>query len=194
MTFVYFMRPVSMAGPIKIGCSKWPDERLLTLTTWSPFPLEIVAKVDGDYALERRLHARFAGTLSHREWFHASRDLLSAIAALQRGEPIEKAVDFSIQTGVMPARRWLMSPERKLCVSYQHKLRHAAIRASRIHGERRFLPAAASSIIERWAGWRSRKFVEPLKEELEFLDAILREPSAFCISFEERWPTEARAS
>lgn len=57
--FVYFLKPVGMDGPIKIGCSEYPQRRLLNLMAWSPFPLELLAQIDGDESVERRFHAAF---------------------------------------------------------------------------------------------------------------------------------------
>lgn len=36
-THVYFIKPIGMDGPIKIGCSDKPARRLITLAAWSPF-------------------------------------------------------------------------------------------------------------------------------------------------------------
>lgn len=52
---VYFIRPVGMDGPVKIGGSGVPKNRLNNLMTWSPFPLEVAATDDGGYPLERRI-------------------------------------------------------------------------------------------------------------------------------------------
>ena len=46
--YVYFIKPVGMEGPIKIGCSIMPTERLEGLAVWSPFPLEIVAAIQAE--------------------------------------------------------------------------------------------------------------------------------------------------
>ena len=46
MTYVYFIKPIGMDGPIKIGCSVSPDRRRETLEWWCPFPLEILAEIE----------------------------------------------------------------------------------------------------------------------------------------------------
>lgn len=97
--FVYFMRPVGMAGPIKIGNSWRPERRLRELMLWSPFPLEIIHTVPGDKVLERNLQNCFADCHSHAEWFFPAPRLLSAIAAMQSGVPVHVAVDLSDQRG-----------------------------------------------------------------------------------------------
>lgn len=82
---VYFIRPIGMAGPVKIGCSKGPDGRRRTLETWSPFPLEIIAEVEGGFDLERRFHALFMETHQNREWFGWSRRLAATVASINDG-------------------------------------------------------------------------------------------------------------
>lgn len=82
---VYFIKPVNMAGPIKIGCSKSPDNRKATLSTWSPFALEIVTTIEGGIDLERRFHARFLHIHERREWFSWAPELAEAIAAIKAG-------------------------------------------------------------------------------------------------------------
>lgn len=85
MSRVYFIRPIGMAGPVKIGTSRTPDRRLNTFETWSPFPLEIAAAIDGDYRLERRFHNHFAADHTHREWFKWSPQLEMVIQAVKAG-------------------------------------------------------------------------------------------------------------
>jgi len=86
MKKVYFIKPVGMPGPIKIGCSRNPSTRRASLSTWSPFALEILAEIDGDTNLERRFHARFIHLHERREWFTAAPDLMAVIADIAAGE------------------------------------------------------------------------------------------------------------
>ena len=72
MTRVYFIKPIGMEGPIKIGCSFSPTARRETLETWSPFALEIVAEIEGEFRLERQFHALFSDSHQRREWFTAT--------------------------------------------------------------------------------------------------------------------------
>ena len=53
---VYFVRPVGMRGPIKIGCSKLPENRIKSLMVWSPFELEIAVAIPGNFKLEKAIH------------------------------------------------------------------------------------------------------------------------------------------
>lgn len=82
---IYFLRPIGMRGPIKIGYSTWPPGRLHDYMKWSPFPLEIVATIRGGHQDELRFHTLFAAHHSHNEWFHASPELERVIAEIQAG-------------------------------------------------------------------------------------------------------------
>lgn len=117
-TWVYFMRPVGFEGPVKIGFSSLPEERLLTYAVISPLPLEIAARIPGGQSLEMRFHQRFAALHSHHEWFRASPELTRVIA--------EVAADaFDIDT-LPPAKRldnvvrW--TTEVRLGASLSHRL------------------------------------------------------------------------
>jgi len=82
---VYFIKPVGLDGPVKIGCSLLPRNRLAAMSAWSHVPLEIAALIVGDEDLERRFHAAFRDQWSHGEWFHASPALNAVIAAVAAG-------------------------------------------------------------------------------------------------------------
>lgn len=77
---IYFMRRADGVGPIKIGCSKWPERRLAMFQVWSPEPLEIVAAAPGRFADERRIHRQFEAYRLHSEWFEAAPPVLSMLA------------------------------------------------------------------------------------------------------------------
>lgn len=84
--FVYFMRPIGVAdAPVKIGCSATPAERAKTYSRTSPFPLEVVLAIPGDFALEGRLHCHFGHLRSHGEWFRPAPELLDLIEDLRSG-------------------------------------------------------------------------------------------------------------
>lgn len=131
-THVYFIKPVGMAGPIKIGCSWHTRERLKTLSTWSPFPLEIIVTIPGSYKLEKNIHACFADLHSHREWFHAGDRLLKAIELLKQDTPIERAIDLNkrigkITKGHCGGAGWSEVTRQKM--SILHRVRHASNKA-----------------------------------------------------------------
>lgn len=85
MRHVYFIKPIGMAGPIKIGQSATPGVRLQHLNCWAPFPLEIVAQIEGGRELEERFHAAFVDHHERLEWFTAHPDIISVIAAINDG-------------------------------------------------------------------------------------------------------------
>ena len=99
MRYVYFIRPIGMTGPVKIGQSTIPEKRLMVLSEWSPFPLEIAAVVEGGFDLESRIHNCFAEYHHHKEWFWAGPKLVSAIKKLQAGMAVEVAIDLLSPTG-----------------------------------------------------------------------------------------------
>lgn len=108
-SLIYFLRPVGMVGPIKIGSSAAPIGRMRTFMAWSPFPLEIIAATDGDSKLERIVHNCFADAHSHCEWFHPVPRLLKAIEDIKAGMPIEKAIDLNDQRGNVLGRTQRMT-------------------------------------------------------------------------------------
>lgn len=104
---VYFIKPIGMDGPVKIGCSWSPDRRLKTLETWSPFPLEVVAMLDGGLYMERRFHALFVDDHIHHEWFRYTDALGAVIDAIKSG---------TFSHSVLPDAAQL--PRRKKDLSY----------------------------------------------------------------------------
>lgn len=93
--YIYFIRSVGQDGPIKIGFSCYPENRLLTYMSWSPIPLEIVAKVavpvnrpqqrGPAQRLERQFHERYGAWRLHHEWFSPHPQLLADIDAINSG-------------------------------------------------------------------------------------------------------------
>lgn len=96
---VYFMRPVGEAGPIKIGCSRYPEIRVREMMMWSPVTLEIILRIPGGHDLERNIHSCFVDAHDHNEWFRPTSRLLNAIIDMQRGIPVEKAIDLTARQG-----------------------------------------------------------------------------------------------
>lgn len=122
--FVYFIKPVSLPGPIKIGYSNNIKNRLKALMQWSPLPLEVLAFVPGDRKLEYFLHQFFASTNSHQEWFHPSEFLLDVIRRVSAGEPLK-----SVIAGLpnQEARETQMTPLHQAILKYgsQQRLAYA---------------------------------------------------------------------
>lgn len=102
--FIYFLKPVGMDGPIKIGCSAVPKTRLTQLMSWVPFELEILTTAPGGYTEEKRLHHRFGADRIRAEWFRTSRRLLALIGEIRKtGElpfPALGNEDFAVMLGL----------------------------------------------------------------------------------------------
>ena len=103
MNHVYFIKPVDMLGPIKIGRSVSPDGRRATLETWCPFPLEIVAEMAGPKELERRFHAYFLDLHIRHEWFRVSNELQAVMREI---------ADGTFDLGALPPPRKLPTAPR----------------------------------------------------------------------------------
>ena len=108
-SLIYFLRPVGMVGPIKIGISADPVNRMRTFMTWSPFPLEVITTTAGDNKLERIIHNCFADAHSHCEWFHPVPRLLKAIEDIKAGMPVAEAIDLNDQRGNVLSRAQMMT-------------------------------------------------------------------------------------
>jgi hypothetical protein len=122
---VYFIRPAGMEGPVKIGCSEHPNGRLLSLTCWSPFPLEIAVAIDGGCDLEARIQGHFAASHTHREWFSSSSELSKLIDDLQRGIAIHDAINLA--TRPTPVRKSMVAGY----YTYNGRVKSAAARSGR---------------------------------------------------------------
>lgn len=96
MKQIYFLRQVGERGPVKIGCSINPPNRLECFNALSPVPLEILAVTPGSHEIERRLHKMFASSRSHGEWFNATDQLEALIRAVATGAPISGLVDMTL--------------------------------------------------------------------------------------------------
>lgn len=196
--FIYFIRPVGMIGPIKIGCSRSAGERLETLAVWSPFPLEIIYTEPGNYQLEQRIHRAFADYHSHREWFHPGERLLKAISKLQAGAVIATAIDFSqdngaIRKSIAGKPRAAVLPIHVGMKSIQMQLIWAVKRAQKARGEPVWAPADIWRIMDRWKGTHYRQHldaVRPTDAEFSRLFEVIHNPAQHHLTRSERWPED----
>lgn len=173
-SYVYFIKPAGMPGPIKIGCSYIPTERLSALSTWSPFALEIIATVEGGQRLERNIHECFADLHSHREWFHAGARLVEAIEKIKSGVPIERAIDLdnrirSIRKGRCGGAGWDEQTRQKMSVL--HRVRFALKRIGVDNG--RIIPDAISGVV------RASELRMLTADERAKLDAFTANPQQY---------------
>lgn len=124
---VYFIKPVGMDGPIKIGCSQSPDSRREALDTWAPFALEIIAEIEGSLVLERRFHARHWDAHERKEWFTATDALKADIAAIKAGTfnvaDLPEPKKLPSKRGWRTGRKW--TEEQKADVRRRNAIRRA---------------------------------------------------------------------
>ncbi|MCE2721604.1 MAG: GIY-YIG nuclease family protein [Dolichospermum sp.] len=69
---------------LKIGFSCCPEERMKTLQTTSPYELKLIAKIDGDKQMEKKLHKEFSHLLIRNEWFKWSKEIIDRFTALSQ--------------------------------------------------------------------------------------------------------------
>lgn len=97
--YIYFIKPVGQLGPIKIGTSWKPIDRLSQVMMWSPVPLELELTIEGGEDLERNIQDCFADCHSHSEWFYPHERLREAINRLKDGECVHNVVDLKHRRG-----------------------------------------------------------------------------------------------
>lgn len=182
--FIYFLRPIGQVGPIKIGCSSHPKNRLEGLMSWAPIPLEIIATIPGDFDLEKNIHECFAEDFSHHEWFHASDRVADFVGKVAAGVPVEEAVDLSKRTKIPNGKH---DPKVKLRTSYSHKFSWASRKVNKAKRDAYYSPPEdVQGILDRWTGWHPRvAYVEqrdPSPSEFARLDEVLADPFAHFVS------------
>jgi hypothetical protein len=178
-SFVYFIKPVGMDGPIKIGCSWSPESRLRALMVWSPFDLEIVATIAGDFDLEGRIHAQFAEHHRRQEWFNWTPELLALIEEVKAGRPIGDFIDGTANTSI---RRGYQRPsEQRRYMGYRTRLSFAFKRVQDQSRDRSVWyrpPSDVEDIMDRWGanGFSTGRAVSPSDQEIARLEEVLADP------------------
>jgi hypothetical protein len=182
--YVYFMKPVGMDGPIKIGNSNAPLNRLEGLAAWSPWPLELIGTVPGNFSDESFLHRCFADLHSHREWFRHSEQLATTIASIVAAGSVD-AVRGSLQPcgSIRPRRKAGWTPEVRRYASYSHRVRHAEKRLREHLGDDGawHTPDDVRTILYDWMLSRGDAEGAPTPDNLARLDEFLADPSATSI-------------
>jgi hypothetical protein len=88
MRWVYFIREGN-GGNVKIGTTTVnPHSRLRSMQTGNSSDLVLLAAVQGDDDLEKRLHARFAADRIRGEWFTPTVELLAFIDGVSLAHPL----------------------------------------------------------------------------------------------------------
>lgn len=184
---VYFVKPVGLDGPIKIGCSDVPASRVINLAAWSPFPLELIGSVSGTLVDESYLHQCFADIHSHREWFRSTPGLRAAINQVLAAGTVDvlrstHAPKGSIRSGNNSKR----TPAWRKYFSYEARVRGAEKRLRNKDKDGAYhAPQDVRDIIHRWY---RRPGNSILAADLVRLDEYLANPAAHSIIPEWRKP------
>jgi hypothetical protein len=96
---VYFARPVGALGPIKIGMTRGPVERLRQLSVIEKRQIDFIHIMEGDGKLEHALFRCFADIHERGEWFKPHWRLIGFIEQLKSGVPVNEAIDLSDTRG-----------------------------------------------------------------------------------------------
>ena len=80
---IYFIQAEG-GGPIKIGWATKPERRLAGMQPHSPLRLQILFHEPGNGRDEAALHAKFAVSRLHGEWFAPAPEILAEIKRRQR--------------------------------------------------------------------------------------------------------------
>jgi hypothetical protein len=176
--YVYFIRPVGMDSPVKIGTSWDPESRLATLGTWSPLPLEIALKIPGGLDEEKYLHNHFAADHSHHEWFRASPELLSVMADLKAGLPLSDLVDTTVEASLIRRARYVgrsAKPEwHRQRKSYRLRFAFAQHKASIPGAGLTSIPRDCAAILNAWSA-----DCIPTASDFARLDEVLSDPRRY---------------
>lgn len=183
---VYFIRPVGMDGPIKIGCSAKPLDRLKVLSAWSPFPLELIGSAPGNFTDEGLLHHRFSDLHTRKEWFMSSPLLRETIERILGGMSIKDACkDIEPKKPIRNQKRPPASPDRQLFLSYGRHIREATRKLWK-SGEHIswYPPASIKRIMHNWRLDRMNDHLPiiPTQEQFALLDSFIANPAPFCVA------------
>lgn len=74
---IYFLKANNR---IKIGYANDPSQRIPSIQTSSPFDLEVLLIIDGNYDTERELHQKFETFRKSGEWYEYSEPIKSFIS------------------------------------------------------------------------------------------------------------------
>ncbi len=103
-TYVYFIQ-VGTGGPIKIGFSQDPTQRLASIQHHHPTELRLLAIMSGGLAEELELHRRFAPHRLRGEWFAPAHELVAFVLSLPVLEPPTRKEVLAAQAAVMKKLR-----------------------------------------------------------------------------------------
>ena len=80
--YIYFIQAGDEKGPVKIGFSRNPDNRIVGLQISNAQTLTIIGLFYGAIAMEAKLHRKFAKARIRGEWFRPTADLIATAEAM----------------------------------------------------------------------------------------------------------------
>lgn len=189
---VYFMKPKGKKGPIKIGCSNGPDQRLETLAAWSPYPLEIVGTVPGNFPDEGFLHSCLADHHLHREWFKAVPQVIEAMQKVLAAGSVEAVrAEMEPAGSIRKKIRRKRTEDEKQRFSYSKRVSLCENKTRKVQADRWRAPDEVHRTLDRWGGYRYwdaalKEYVRvpptpPSAEQLAQLNLYLSEPLALSV-------------
>lgn len=111
---IYFIKPVGLTGPIKIGLSKHPERRLDEFRGWSPLELEMIGTVPGNWADEQFLHECLAEHHSHGEWFFPSPEVITAVEQVIAHAGVAAIKSHLVPAGNLRSKKNRMTRSKRL--------------------------------------------------------------------------------
>lgn len=192
-SYVYFIKPVLMDGPIKVGCSEIPTSRLENLAAWSPWPLMIIGTVPGTIKDEQYLHRCFAKWHSHREWFHSTPELRKIIDEILTAGKLDTFFETLKPVGSIRKRRDHITPERSSYLSYSARIRLAGDRLRKLGEDSAWhTPDYIDQILGRWyRGFKANTAHLPEAADMARLNEFLADPATHSVVPSWRRPKEA---
>jgi len=195
-SFVYFIKPIGIDGPIKIGCSQVPERRLIELSVWSPWPLEIIGAVKGTTKDELNFHNRFKDCHSHREWFHSTPLLRATIAAVLKAGDFSPTLHLPVIGGIRSINRKPRSENERSRISYAAKVRCAQSRLRKREGDGGVwcTPNDVNRILDAWRPCDRQPGKLPSTDEMARIDEYLDHPQAHSIPWKYYRPSSTTLS
>lgn len=173
-SLVYFIRPRGKRGPIKIGTSSVPENRLNSLTPWSPWPLEVMGAVPGSYSEESFLHQCFAASHQHGEWFKATPHVRGFIAKIIAAGSIDAVRGEIAPVGQIKGKnRRKRTDNEKLRSSYGRRVQFCQQRVRKTNAAW-YAPSDVQHII---SNWRARRYWSAERREYVAIEAVIPSPA-----------------
>jgi hypothetical protein len=191
---IYFIKPVGMRGPIKIGCSQDPKGRLGQYAAISPIPLELVATIPGDMEMEATIHSCFRDMHSHGEWFFAGDRLVAAVDAIASGVPVDVAIDLTDRKGsIRKGRKKVRTADTILRASWTARVNGQTRAWQKRLGYWLTLPDRVDEIMSKWRGDYRTHGIPASEAEIAELQAYIDGLPGTSVKSQYQPPTQVAA-